>query len=218
MITSIQWIFVSPNGEQTEGPLRVIDNTHPPPLQFDEDTWDEDRSASELHRLLREKDNRGIEATMRAMDRLDCWRPCLESLMRIPTPDPELCESLLWFWVVYGFHIATSIKGDSIFIDALRRFAPPYNGGRIKLYRGELQSRQVCGIYGFAWTPKLDVAEMFARRRFYGGEGSALVLQIDAHPEMIIYALPAHSEYLGEDEYLIDPRLVRGVVVLKTVP
>jgi hypothetical protein len=68
-------------------------------------------------------------------------------------------------------------------------------------------------VYGIAWTSKLKVAEMFARRRDHL-EDSGVVLQIEAGPEMIVYAGPAHSEYLGEDEYLVDSRLIRGVQVL----
>jgi hypothetical protein len=185
--------------------------------QFGEHAWDRERCTEELHRLVRLKDSRGVEAAMRAMDRLDCWRDPLHHLMSLPTPDAELGEGLLWFWVTYGFHISESLRGDRIFVDALRRFVPPYEGGPMTLYRGELQSRHFLGVYGIAWTAKLDVAEMFARRRVHLREGAGLVLQIEAGPEMIIYARPAHSEHLGEDEYLVDPRAIGGVKVLETV-
>jgi hypothetical protein len=84
------------------------------------------------------------------------------------------------------------------------------------LYRGELQARHLLGVYGLAWTTKLDVAEMFASRRVALGEGSGVVLQIEAGPEMIVYAHPAHSKELGEAEFLVDPRAVCGVRVVKT--
>lgn len=210
-LPTMQIVIVSPNGEEELGPL-IVSKDRPLP-QYNEQTWDGGRCTEELPRFLRSKDGGGIEATMRAMDRLDCWRACLDHLIGLPTPDAELGEGLLWFWVTYGFHIASSLKSDTIFIDGVRRFVPPYEGTSTTLYRGELQSRHLLGVYGIAWTSKLKVAEMFAGRRDHL-EDFGVVLQIEAGPETIVYAGPAHSEYLQEDEYLVDSRLIHGVQVL----
>jgi hypothetical protein len=125
-LSSIQIVWISPNGEEELGPLIVPKDQ--PLTQYNEQTWDGGRCAEELPRFLRSKDGGGIEATMRAMDRLDCWRACLDHLIGLPTPDAELGEGLLWFWVTYGFRIASSLKSDTIFIDVVRRFVPPYVG------------------------------------------------------------------------------------------
>jgi hypothetical protein len=215
-INSIQTIFVSPNGERSAGPVVVI-NDAGPPEQFEEDCWDQERCAEEFHRHLRKKAAHGLEATMRAMDRLDCWLSCFDRLLNLSTPDAELGESLLRFWVTYGFHIEGSLKGNPIFVDALRRFVPPYLGPAVTLYRGELHSRHLVAVYGMAWTSNLNVAEMFARRRADLG-ACGVVLQIDARPEEIVCVRPAHSDHLGEDEYIVDPRLIHGVEVLQTFP
>jgi hypothetical protein len=174
-LPSIQIVIVSPNGEEELGPLIIP--KHRPLSQYNEQTWDRERCAEELPWFIRGKDGDGIQATMRAMDRLDCWRACLDHLIGLPTPDADLGEGLLWFWVSYGFHIASSLKSDTIFIDVVRRFVPRYVGALTTLYRGELQSRHLLGVYGIEWTSKLKVAEMFARRRDHL-EDSGVVLQM----------------------------------------
>ena len=59
---------------------------------------------------------------------------------------------------------------------------------------------------------------MFARRRLDLEKDTGVVLQIEASPQMIVCANPAHSKYLREHEYLVDPRSIRGVKVLKAYP
>ncbi len=208
---SIQVIFVGPNGEKTEGPL--ITPSHEPPRQFDEEAWDKDRSIREFCIFLQSRDGDGLVAAMRALDRLGCWREALGQFMSWPSPNESLGAALVSFWVTYGFHIASSLKGDLILCDVFKRVLPPYMGRGLTLYRGELNSRHMARVYGHSWTPKRDIAEMFANRR-YPGEGQGVVLEIEATPEMIIATPSAHSSRLGEQEYLIDPRLIQVVRVL----
>jgi hypothetical protein len=126
-----QIIFVSPNGKEKLGPLIVPKGDQAPP-KFDEDNSDHDRCARELPRLIRREDGYGVEAAMRAMDRLDCWQDSFRRLMDLAAPGGEFGQGLLRFWVV--------------------------------------------------------------------------VLQIEAGPEIIICARPAHSQHLGEDKYLAAAR------------
>lgn len=145
---------------------------------------------------------------MRELDRLNCWRDALAQLHSGPSPNEKIGADLRWFWITYGFHVAESLKGDLILIDLFKRHHPPYAGGAVALYRGELAERHHRHIYGFAWTPNRTVAQMFASRRQSLGEGNSVVLQLIASPEMIVAVPTQHSSYLGEDEYLVDPRLI----------
>ena len=104
------------------------------------------------------------------MDRLHCWREALGILLTGSSPDERTGSSLLWFWVTYGPHIASSLKGDLILVDALKRHLLPYAGPALLLYRGELLSRYNEGIYGLSWTPLV--------------EGVATMFQIDAWPSV----------------------------------
>lgn len=82
------------------------------------------------------------------------------------------------------------------------------------LYRGEVESRHSTGIYGIAWTPMCEKAKQFAGIRS-PEEGRGVVLKIEATPSMIVAAVKDYSQHtltLGEDEYLVDPRLIHGKV------
>jgi len=151
---------------------------------------------------------------MRALDRLNCWREALSQLITSTTsPNETMGRALLSFWISYGFHIAPALKGDLILVDAFKHLVPPYRGPALKLYRGELHSRHLERVYGISWTPKLSVATMFADRR-RDIEGLGVKLEIEATPDMIAASPGEHTSWLGEEEYVIDPRLIRAVQVL----
>jgi hypothetical protein len=153
---------------------------------------------------------------MRALDRLDCWHEAIHQLTADPRPSSDLAEALLHFWVTHGFRFASSLKGDLVLADALRHLLPLYAGPGLTLYRGELLTRHEARIYGMSWTPKIDVAQIFADRRLHLGEGPGLMLEIDAAPQMIVADRPAHTSWLGEMEYIVDPRMIdRGTVQVR---
>ncbi|MGH9711858.1 MAG: hypothetical protein ACRD5M_00975 [Candidatus Acidiferrales bacterium] len=133
--------------------------------------------------------------------------------MTDPGPNEGLGADLLWLWISYGFHVARSLKGDLILVDVFKHLLPPYGGAALTLYRGELNSRHRDRTYGISWTPDLRVARMFADRR-YPDEGTGVVLKTDALPEMIVVSPGGHSSYLSEEEYIIDPRLIREICVI----
>ena len=57
----------------------AVSDTKPP--QFDEDTWDKVRAIREFRAFLEARNGFGLEAAMRALDRLDCWRDALHYLI-----------------------------------------------------------------------------------------------------------------------------------------
>lgn len=204
-----QIVFVGPNGEETDGPL--ITPPCEPPRHYDDEQWDKDQTVRELRYWLQcrnRTDSAGIEAIMRAMDRLGCWHKALEQL--IIDSDKSLGVPLLRFWRECGFHIGRSLKGNLILVDALKHLLPPYGGIGLTLYRGELDARHRQSVYGISWTSDFSVARTFARR-FSPDEGEGVVLKIDASPEMIVAASVEHPSHLREEDYIIDPRLIRSV-------
>src|SRR4029077_16236552 len=150
-----------------------------------------------------------LEVVVRALDRLDCWRGALGQLAAGPGPNLALGSALLSCWEQWGFHIASSLRGDLILVDAFRRLLPRYTGPGLRLYRGELAERFHERTYGVAWTSDLPVAQMFANRRSFLNEGNGVVLEIDATPDMILAIISG----LSESEYIIDPRLIQVVRV-----
>jgi hypothetical protein len=207
----IRVMFRGPNGEMTEGPEIVP--SEEPPRQFDDKASDKNQCIHEFRGFLERRDSHGLEAAMRALDRLNCWREAFSQLMTGTSPNEAVGRALLSFWISYGFHIASSLQGDLILVDAFKYLLPPYSGPALKLYRGELRSRHMERIYGISWTPKLSVARMFADRR-RDIEGFGVTLEIEATPEMIAASPGEHTSWLGEEEYVIDPRLIQAVRVL----
>jgi len=190
-------------------PMASMDDHAQSLLPTEGTTWDPDRTFRELLLALRNRDDHRLERAVLALDRLDCWRDAIGRILAAPKADNELGVALLSCWITWGFHIAASLKGDLILVDALRHLLPPYSGPGLRLYRGELELRHRRGIHGIAWTPKLDVAKMFANRRHPDGIG--VVLQIEAAPDAIVAGPGSQTEWLGEIEYIIDPRLMGAV-------
>jgi hypothetical protein len=97
-------------------------------------------------------------------------------------------------------------------VDAFKYLLPPYMGQGLTLYRGELKSRHTKGVYGISWTPKPEKAKEFAEIR---APDEGVVLKIEATPGMIVFAVKDCSEWtlkMGEDEHIVDPRLIQGKV------
>lgn len=153
---------------------------------------------------------------MRAMNRLNCWREAVDRLITGPSPNLAKGRALLSFWNTYGLYsIPSGLREDMPhLVDAFRYLLPPYTGSGLTLYRGELDSRRAAGVYGIAWTPRLNTARVFANRRS-SDEGYGVVLRIEATPGLIAVAVRDYSPQtlvLDEDEYLVDPRLLKGSV------
>ncbi|MGA9602227.1 MAG: hypothetical protein WBS22_18610 [Methylocystis sp.] len=146
---------------------------------------------------------------MRKFDEFDCWHAAIGQFVKEPFRRDNIGEHLLSFWITYGFHIARALNGDHLLTDVFRYLLPPYTGKTLTLYRGEAVERHVKCEYGPSWTPRLEVARMFAARR--NDEGGGVVLEIDASPEMIVAYVGGHTEYIGESEYFIDTRLIKVV-------
>lgn len=178
------------------------------PRVFGEAQWDTDRCLREFGTALRNQDSEAAMVCMRALDRLGCWHEAFKQLIAGMTDVSG--ASLLWFWITHGLHISDSMQGDPILAEALKALLPPYAGHGHTLYRGEALDRYQRRNFGMSWTTEIDVARMFARRR----EPAGVVLKLEASPMMIFSGPSAHSEYLGESEYLLDPTAIAAVDVV----
>ena len=187
---------------------------------FGHTKWNKDEALREFRGLLQEGHYDGLWAVIRAFNRLRCWPQALELLATEPSPSRELGDALQSFWITHcglgddSIGIGRSLKGNLfLFVDALKHHCLPYEGPAISLYRGELRARHERGVYGIAWTSSLQQAENFAERRRIVYEGEGIVLKINALPEMIVVGPNDHSSRIEEHEYLVDPRLIRGVSI-----
>lgn len=69
--------------------------------------------------------------------------------------------------------------------------------------------------YGLAWTPRVDVARVFAESRREMYQGGSVLLEAYAPPEAIISAPALFTNRYDETEYLVDRRKLKSVKVLE---
>ncbi len=109
------------------------------------------------------------------------------------------------------------IADDRLLVRLLRHLLPPFSGEALTLYRGENSTRWESGSVGLAWTDKIDVARMFGRGLNAANTGGVLLRGIFG-PTAIIGGTDAHSGYLDEAQFTVDPFSGADIVVLETFP
>jgi hypothetical protein len=181
-----------------------------------ENTWDEARCMRELASHLRRGCGDG-NIIKDAINRRNCWYVCIAQFTRKRRSN-RLGAALLEFWTTYGlWSIPQGLKNHiGVFADALRYHLPPYTGSGLTLYRGEHEARAQAGRYGIAWTSKFEVAKRISHRRELLGEGTSIVLRIEALRQMIIAGPTAQSIHIQEHEYIVDPQTIRSVDVVSS--
>ncbi len=121
-------------------------------------------------------------------------------------------------WIVKGFRWREAVDDDLLLTRALRAILAPYAGESLTLFRGEQFAQYETGRVGFNWTPKREVAEMFASGLCTTYNGGGVLLRAMAPSAAIIASPNAHSQYLGEDEFVVEPSLLTDVTELARFP
>ena len=145
------------------------------------------------------------------------WRAVVNSHLFKSHPLPVSIRAFDVYWIVAGHRIREQVAADRLLARFLRKTLPPYLGGQLTLFRGENLDRLNDGRIGFAWTPKYEVAEMFAAGlNACGSGGAVLTATLDA--SAIICGPNAHSEHLGEGQFTADPFRVTDARIVGTFP
>ncbi|ATS52144.1 conserved hypothetical protein [Xanthomonas citri pv. fuscans] len=119
-------------------------------------------------------------------------------------------------WIVAGHRIREQVANDRVLAQFLRKVLPPYSGASLVLFRGESRERFSAGKVGLSWSKDRAIAELFARG--LNSIGGGLVLRAAFCPEGIIAAPNAHSFYLGEHQYTVDPSAADRIEVVGKFP
>ena len=109
------------------------------------------------------------------------------------------------------------IADDKLLLEALNRFLPPYEGGDMKLFRGENLTRWTAGRIGFSWTPAEKIGRMFGRGLNAAISGGVL-LYAEVPAKAILAGPNEHSKGLEEDEFTINPHQVDDIQVIEEYP
>lgn len=118
------------------------------------------------------------------------------------------------YWIEAGHRIREQVGDDDLLVQFLRLALPRYTGDGAVLYRGENLTRWQTGTVGLAWSLQIDVARMFAGGLNAVGSGGVL-LAARFSTSAIISGPNSHSQYLGEDQFTVDPRYAEDVLVLE---
>ena|SRR5664280_1341023 len=127
---SIQIVFVGQNGKTTNGPLIVTSQEPRRIRKLDDAAWNEDQTTRRFCRYLQSGDSTGLEATLRALNRLDCWCRAVDQLITGPSPNIAKGCALLSFWNTYGLHsIPKGLREDlPHLVDVFKYLLPQYTG------------------------------------------------------------------------------------------
>jgi hypothetical protein len=148
----------------------------------------------------------------------DIWISAVKHILNNFSDYTFAPNSIHMFWIVNGGHIRRLVKNDYLLLSFLEKTLPKYSGSEMVLYRGECKFLYEQNLIGFCWTPKRDVAEMFARG-LNAIESGGVLLKAKASPEAILSAPNDHSsKWLGESEFTCNPSKLCDMEVLKSYP
>jgi len=148
------------------------------------------------------------EQQLREMSRLTetlGWRGVIARALKDRAPQFEK-GAFDTYWIVGGHRIREQVADDHQLASFLWISLPRYTaraGAKLELYRGENVDRLRLGQLGFAWTPDRKTAVMFASGLNACRSGGVL-LRASVGAE-VIAGPGAHSQYLGENQYTVDP-------------
>lgn len=145
------------------------------------------------------------------------WGAYANSLLNEPELTPSAIAQFGTYWIEAGHHIREQIGDDQLLIRLLRRLLPPYEGGSIELFRGENRTRWESKIIGLAWTSKANIARMFGSGLNALDTGGVL-LKAHFAPVAIISGPNAHSNYLGEEQFTVDPFAGTAISMIEYYP
>ena len=156
-------------------------------------------------------------AVLTELTETGAWGRTVRSMLDLRVPQPWGNEDFGTHWIVAGHRIREQVAEDRVLATFLRQVLPPYRDGPVVLYRGESKQRFAAGVIGFSWSTSETVAVMFARGlNAVGGGGVLLRAELDA--PAVIAGPNAHSRYLGEHQYTVDPTGCNGVAVVAEFP
>ncbi|MEN5284795.1 hypothetical protein ABE494_02445 [Stenotrophomonas lactitubi] len=142
---------------------------------------------------------------MRRLTGANGWRAVVARALkgRAPQFDKAAFDT---YWIEGGHRIREQVGDDHQLAAFLWISLPHYraqDGAKLELYRGESIDRLNLGQLGFAWTSDRGTAEMFAGGLNACGSGGVLLRALVAAE--VIAGPGAHSLYLGESQYTVDP-------------
>ena len=150
----------------------------------------------------------------RNITKQNLWSNYVHLLLTQSSHSQETIQNFGVYWIEAGHRIREQVSDDCLLVTLLRHILPIYKDNSVKLYRGENQERWELGKIGLAWTKNIDTAKMFASGLNSTPVGGVL-LKGNFQPEAVISGPNAHSKYLGEDQFTIDPFCITNIEIIE---
>jgi len=151
---------------------------------------------------------------LREITRQQQWRKYAEAIVQGKSSLPGSNDDFGTHWIESGEYIREQINDDVLLCTFLRCVLPPYDGGRITLYRGENQERWLLGKVGVNWTASIKTAQEFART--WNSVSGGVVLQGDFLPSAVITVPNDESKRQQEQQFTVDPTLAESIKVIQS--
>jgi len=143
------------------------------------------------------------------------WSRCMRAMARVSCSD-EFRRVFLQIYLQSGDHISTEVGDDLALVDGLRSLLPVYDGPARTLYRGDSARNRRRRTYGAAWSASMDVALSYAATGMWRTfDGGSVLLEAFAAREAIVCAPGLLDDRYGEQEYIVDRRLLTAITVIE---
>jgi hypothetical protein len=151
------------------------------------------------------------------MQRLGFLRAGFKKIAALSYDDipEEVRRGFARLWQAYGDILRSEIADDFVLIDGLKKLLPKYDGGSVKLFRGERAYNRKVRTYGLSWTSEIDVARNHAKGMKRAAVGGTVLLVTIAPAHAIIADENALYGVHDESEFVVDRRLLRAVEVIE---
>lgn len=160
-----------------------------------------------------------VADAMKGIEDARQWPEAIAAVARSGlVPRSTITDAFYTYWTTRGFRIRAHVADDVLMLDALWLLLPRYHGAALPLYRGENLDRWRRRQIGFGWTANRPVAVMFASGLAASEGMGGILIGTDARADAIIAGPGRHSQYLGEDEYIVDPRRLGSIMPLEQFP
>lgn len=112
------------------------------------------------------------------------------------------------YWIGLGDVLRRLVDDDDLVLDALHALTRPYEGGPLKLWRGQSMDELRKGVLGISWSSDPKSASTFGRWHPWNRKGGLVILEITAPPEAVISRLRSGNELFDRaiQEVVVDRR------------
>ena len=137
------------------------------------------------------------------------WKPAFRACGRLGDAPQRVRMAFLDIWIAWGEQLRSNMANDFVTLAALRVLLPPYEGGPVRLFRGESLGNQQRRTYRMSWSADEEIAAGFARNSAdrYGGGTVLIETLAPANPNYTVSYWPLASD-LAHTGRLVEARAV----------